>query len=197
MKPSTPFFVSDSEVMLPLVYLASSQSNVIVDSMRFLFQRLDLTTAEQSWDTTAEGNKIRILTDATFLYAQVDQSHNADTVSVPQLSTKDIERAFSYSSAAHRFSNPTGRNKASVQIELQADCLAGVWAKQTEQKQKAVEPGDIDEAVRAAAAVGDDRLQKMTRGDVMPDSFTHGSSAQRVAAFKQGYGGASAKACVR
>ena len=88
-------------------------------------------------------------------------------------------------------------NKASVQIELQADCLAGVWAQQTEQKQKSVEPGDIDEAIRAASAFGDERLQKMSRGEVMPDSFTHGSSAQRVSAFKQGYSGGNAKSCLK
>ncbi|MES3037265.1 MAG: neutral zinc metallopeptidase [Bdellovibrionota bacterium] len=86
-------------------------------------------------------------------------------------------------------------NAESVQFELQADCLAGVWAKQTEQSKNVIEPGDIDEALGAAAAVGDDRLQKQTRGQVVPDSFTHGSSEQRTAAFKQGYSGGNPSIC--
>lgn len=88
------------------------------------------------------------------------------------------------------------RNQASVQIELQADCLAGVWAKQTEKAKDVIEAGDIDEAMRAASAVGDDRLQEMTQGQVVPDSFTHGSSAQRTAAFQRGYSGATLKSCL-
>lgn len=88
------------------------------------------------------------------------------------------------------------RNQASVNFELQADCLAGVWAKDTETSKQVVEAGDIDEAVRAAGAVGDDRLQQRSQGYVVPDSFTHGSSDQRVAAFRQGYDGGIIGACV-
>lgn len=87
------------------------------------------------------------------------------------------------------------RNQASVQIELQADCFAGVWAKQTERTKKVIEDGDIDQAMRAASAVGDDRLQKRAQGVVVPDSFTHGSSAQRVAAFRAGYEGGELTSC--
>ncbi len=89
-----------------------------------------------------------------------------------------------------------GRNLLSVQVELQADCLAGVWARQTDQLNKSLEVGDIDEAMRAAAAVGDDRLQEATRGEVVPDSFTHGTSAQRLAAFKRGHAEGDTQACL-
>ncbi|MEQ1755048.1 MAG: neutral zinc metallopeptidase [Micropepsaceae bacterium] len=76
-------------------------------------------------------------------------------------------------------------NALSVKLELQADCLAGIWANR-EQKQQVLEAGDIEEAVNAAAAVGDDRLQKRAKGYVVPESFTHGSSADRVKWFKTG-----------
>jgi hypothetical protein len=77
-------------------------------------------------------------------------------------------------------------NAISVRIELQADCFAGVWAKRTDQRKRFLEPGDIEEAVNAAAAIGDDTLQKQSRGRVVPDSFTHGTSAQRVQWLKRG-----------
>lgn len=76
-------------------------------------------------------------------------------------------------------------NQLSVRLELQADFLAGVWAHYA-QKKGIVEPGDIEEALGAASAVGDDRLQKSTRGYVVPDSFTHGSSEQRARWFRKG-----------
>ena len=75
----------------------------------------------------------------------------------------------------------------SVRIELMADCFAGIWANRANRKQKIVEAGDIDEALTAAAAIGDDRLQKQAQGYAVPDSFTHGTSAQRVHWFKVGY----------
>jgi hypothetical protein len=71
-------------------------------------------------------------------------------------------------------------NHLSVQTELQADCLAGVWAVHANQTRHLLEPGDIEAAVRAASAIGDDKLQREARGRVVPDSFTHGSSEQRV-----------------
>ncbi|GAB3997674.1 neutral zinc metallopeptidase [Spirosoma daeguense] len=77
-------------------------------------------------------------------------------------------------------------NKVSVRLELQADFFAGVWANQAQGKSFEFEPGDIEEALRAANAIGDDRIQKETRGYVVPDAFTHGSSAQRVYWFKKG-----------
>ena len=81
--------------------------------------------------------------------------------------------------------DPSQRNPLSVDLELQADCLAGVWAHSTDQRQK-IHDADIAAGLNAAAAVGDDHLQRMQRGTVSPESFTHGSSAQRVGWFKQG-----------
>lgn len=78
-------------------------------------------------------------------------------------------------------------NKLSVKLELQADCFAGIWANRADRVRGVVEPGDIEEALNAASNIGDDRLQKQSRGYVTPDSFTHGSSAQRVRWFRQGY----------
>jgi predicted metalloprotease len=80
----------------------------------------------------------------------------------------------------------TQANALSVRVELQADCLAGVWANRA-QKGGVIEPGDVDEALRAASAVGDDTLQKQATGRVVPDSFTHGSSEQRARWFKTGF----------
>ncbi|MBN8669644.1 MAG: zinc metallopeptidase [Chitinophagales bacterium] len=77
-------------------------------------------------------------------------------------------------------------NKLSVKLELQADFLAGVWAHYTQTK-GIIEPGDIEEALNAANAIGDDRLQKQATGRVVPDAFTHGTSAQRMRWFKKGY----------
>ena len=78
-------------------------------------------------------------------------------------------------------------NQLSVRLELQADFLAGVWARYTDRVKHVVEAGDMEEAIRAASAVGDDRLQRRSRGYVVPDSFTHGTSEQRVRWFRRGY----------
>jgi len=78
-------------------------------------------------------------------------------------------------------------NKLSVKLELQADFLAGVWAHHAQSMNKMLDPGDIDEALNAASAIGDDRLQMQTQGQVVPDSFTHGTSAQRMRWFKKGF----------
>jgi predicted metalloprotease len=83
-------------------------------------------------------------------------------------------------------SRQRGATGLSVRLELQADCYAGVWAHDA-QARNLLEVGDIEEALTAAAAIGDDRLQKQSRGTVSPDSFTHGSSAQRVAWFRRGF----------
>jgi uncharacterized protein len=85
-------------------------------------------------------------------------------------------------------------NALSVKVELQADCYAGVWAHTTQQR-NLLEQGDIQSALGAAAAVGDDRLQRMSTGHVTPDSFTHGSSAQRMHWFQQGFDNGSIAAC--
>lgn len=86
-------------------------------------------------------------------------------------------------------------NRLSVLIELQADCFSGVWAKRAEQRFGALEPGDIKEALNAAAQIGDDALQRRSQGYVVPDSFTHGTSAQRVNAFQTGYRSGSIGDC--
>ena len=78
-------------------------------------------------------------------------------------------------------------NRLSVRLELQADFLAGVWARYADRVKRVVEVGDIEEAMRAASAIGDDRLQHSARGYVVPDSFTHGTSEQRVRWFRRGY----------
>jgi predicted metalloprotease len=78
-------------------------------------------------------------------------------------------------------------NKLSVKLELQADFLAGVWAHHANNMSQILEPGDIDEALNAASAIGDDRLQMQTQGQVVPDSFTHGTSEQRMRWFKKGF----------
>jgi predicted metalloprotease len=87
------------------------------------------------------------------------------------------------------------RNKLSVMLELQADCLAGMWAHQAQKRRDILESGDLEEGLNAASAVGDDRIQKSTRGYAVPDGFTHGSSAQRVRWFKRGFEEGTLRAC--
>lgn len=91
-------------------------------------------------------------------------------------------------------SNPGSANALSVQMELQADCYAGVWAYRVAQRGD-LEAGDIEEGLGAASAVGDDRIQQQSGGAVHPESFTHGSSAQRMQWFKTGFTGGDFKAC--
>jgi uncharacterized protein len=88
--------------------------------------------------------------------------------------------------AAQQRAGKVGANKLSVRLELQADYLAGVWAYHANRSKQILERGDIDAALAAATAIGDDRLQRETRGQVVPDSFTHGTSAQRVRWFRRG-----------
>jgi len=89
---------------------------------------------------------------------------------------------------------PGAQNELSVRLELQADCFAGVWGHSTAQRD-ILERGDIEDALNAAAAIGDDRLQKMSQGRVVPESFTHGSSKQRVEWFRRGFDGGDPKSC--
>lgn len=86
-------------------------------------------------------------------------------------------------------------NALQVRMELQADCFAGVWAKHTNRAKNILEPGDIEEALNAASAIGDDRIQKQQQGYVVPDAFTHGSSEQRVRWFKQGFESGDIQQC--
>jgi uncharacterized protein len=86
-------------------------------------------------------------------------------------------------------------NRLSVQVELMADCLAGVWAFHSNQRWKSLEEGDIQEALNAASAIGDDRLQKQAQGYAVPDSFTHGTSEQRMRWFMTGMKGGQIQEC--
>ena len=87
------------------------------------------------------------------------------------------------------------QNALSVRLELQADCFAGIWANKSQQTKNWLDQGDIESAMNAAARIGDDALQKRSQGYVVPDSFTHGSSAQRQRWFNQGYKTGSVQAC--
>ena len=89
--------------------------------------------------------------------------------------------------AARRSGNQARSNALSVRLELQADCFAGVWANRAQATKQIVEAGDIDEALNAATQIGDDTLQRKASGTIQPETFTHGTSAQRVHWFKQGF----------
>ncbi len=91
-------------------------------------------------------------------------------------------------------SNPGERNELSVRLELQADCYAGIWGKHA-QAEKRLDDGDVDEALRAASAVGDDRISEMTGSAIRPESFTHGSAAQRTTWFRRGFESGRIDAC--
>jgi predicted metalloprotease len=97
--------------------------------------------------------------------------------------------------SARQHLSETQANAASVRLELQADCFAGVWAYHTNQAKQIIEQGDVESALNAASAIGDDALQRQTRGEVVPDSFTHGTSAQRVRWFKRGLETGSVEQC--
>lgn len=88
---------------------------------------------------------------------------------------------------AQRSASKVEANRLSVRTELQADCFAGIWAYHANRSRSILEEGDLEEALRATSAMGDDRIQQQSRGVVVPDSFTHGSSDQRVSWFKRGF----------
>ena len=91
--------------------------------------------------------------------------------------------------------NRVAANHVSIEVELQADCYAGVWANLANASHKILEPGDLESGLQAASSVGDDTLQKRMQGTVVPDSFTHGTSAQRVRWFRSGFGSGSLDSC--
>ena len=102
--------------------------------------------------------------------------------------------SFQKMEAARGRASKSEYNQLSVRLELQADCYAGVWAHSAQGRQQ-LSPGDVEEALTAATAIGDDRIQKQTQGRVVPDSFTHGSSEQRVRWFKRGMESGRPKDC--
>jgi len=109
-----------------------------------------------------------------------------------------VQNLLGISSKVHAARNKLSKaegNKLSVQLELQADCLAGVWAHHANRARQLLEEGDVEEGLAAASAIGDDTLQKQSKGYVTPDSFTHGSSAQRVKWFKIGLESGDMNSC--
>jgi predicted metalloprotease len=96
---------------------------------------------------------------------------------------------------ARRHADRVRSNALSVRLELQADCFAGVWAAQAQRTKQILEQGDIESALNAASQIGDDTLQRKAQGTVVPESFTHGTSAQRVRWFKQGFDTGDAQRC--
>ena len=109
---------------------------------------------------------------------------------------QNLEGTLDKAQAAQAQTSKTEGNAIQVQVELQADCYAGVWAASARDAQGSIlEPGDVEEGMRAAEAIGDDMLQKQAQGVVVPESFTHGSSAQRMAALRTGLQSGNPAAC--
>jgi predicted metalloprotease len=132
--------------------------------------------------------KTRFQAPGDFAQAYVlahEVGHHVQTL----LGTEEQVRA-----AQERASDPE-RNALQVKMELQADCYAGVWAKNADTARHILEQGDVEEALQAASAVGDDTIQRRTQGYIVPDSFTHGTSAQRMSWFKRGLETGSVPAC--
>jgi len=92
-------------------------------------------------------------------------------------------------------SNPAQSNALSVRLELQADCLAGVWANNAQRARQIIEQGDVEEALNAATQIGDDALQRKSQGTVVPESFTHGSGKRRQEWFRKGYSSGQVDNC--
>ncbi len=109
--------------------------------------------------------------------------HHVQKLTGTEVKVRELQRA-----------NPEHENALSVRLELQADCYAGVWA-HTTARRELLEHGDLGEGLAAASAVGDDRIQQMSGGGVRPESFTHGSAAERAAWFRRGYDAGDAGAC--
>jgi predicted metalloprotease len=109
-----------------------------------------------------------------------------------------VQNLLGISEQVHATQQRVGKVQAdqlSVRLELQADCFAGLWAQNADRARQVLEQGDVEEGLNAASAIGDDRLQKQSGGRVSPDSFTHGTSAQRVQWFKRGLQATSVKDC--
>ncbi|HJW03852.1 MAG TPA: neutral zinc metallopeptidase [Azospira sp.] len=96
---------------------------------------------------------------------------------------------------ARRHADEARSNALSVRLELQADCFAGVWGQRADSMKHILEPGELEQALTAASAIGDDKLQQQTRGTIVPETFTHGTSAQRVRWFRRGFETGDPKQC--
>jgi hypothetical protein len=110
---------------------------------------------------------------------------------------QDLQGTLSQAHQMQARASETAGNAIQVQVELQADCYAGVWAANAKNSrgESVMEPGDFEEGMRAAEAIGDDTLQRQSQGRVVPDSFTHGTSAQRMEALQRGYKSGDPNAC--
>jgi predicted metalloprotease len=108
---------------------------------------------------------------------------------------QDLQGISSSAERAEERTSQIGANHVSIEVELQADCYAGVWAAQANRVHKILEPGDLEQGLKAASSVGDDTLQKRMQGTVVPDSFTHGTSAQRVKWFRRGFDSGQIENC--
>ena len=108
---------------------------------------------------------------------------------------QDLQGISTAAEHAEERTDKVGANHVSIEVELQADCYAGVWAAQANRTQKILEPGDLEQGLQAASSVGDDTLQKRMQGTVVPDSFTHGTSAQRVKWFRRGFDSGQIENC--
>lgn len=136
-------------------------------------------------------------------YRQLKNQHNApgdfaQAYVIAHEVGHHVQNLLGLSGKVHQAQQSMSREKAnqlSVRLELQADCFAGLWAHHTEKEKRILEQGDIEEALNAASAIGDDRLQKQARGYASPESFTHGSSKQRVKWFKKGLLEGSIQGC--
>jgi uncharacterized protein len=108
---------------------------------------------------------------------------------------QDLQGISSTAAHAEQRTSQVGANHVSIEVELQADCYAGVWAMQANRMHKILEPGDLEQGLQAASSVGDDTLQKRMQGTVVSDSFTHGTSAQRVKWFRRGFDSGQIENC--
>jgi hypothetical protein len=109
-----------------------------------------------------------------------------------------VQNLLGISDKVHRAQQGASKSRAnalSVRLELQADCFAGVWGHRADAAKNIIEPGEIEQALNAASAIGDDRLQQQTQGRIVPESFTHGSSEQRMRWFKRGIESGDLRQC--
>ena len=137
----------------------------------------------------------RVYLDTTFFRELRDRFHSpgdfAEAYVIAHEVGHHVQNLLGISDKAHAAEENAGSrreaNSVSVRVELQADCFAGVWGHNADKMKHILDSGDLEEALNAASAIGDDRLQRQSRGSIAPDSFTHGTSAQRVEWFRRGF----------